>query len=727
MAEKAYRVQGMDCADEESALRNVLASRSGIDRLNFDLVRSRLVVDYDADAISDVAIREAVASVGLRATDWCETCPQVTLQDRLRLGSVAAGGLLLAAGGVLHFVPGFEIHSFILLCASAVTGGWFIARKGLLGLKRLSLDINFLMTVAAVGAIAIKKPFEGAAAMFLFSVAGLLESWTVDRARRAIAVLLDLTCPAARVQRDDGTETDVPVEEIVVGSRIVVRPGERLPLDGVVVEGRSQVNQAPITGEPMPVERGPGSEAFAGSINGSAALVIETTRRAEDTTLARIIHMVEEAQARKSPAEQWVTRFAAYYTPIVCAVAAGVAVFPWLFLGREFVPWFYRALMLLVIACPCALVISTPVSIVCGLTRAARDGVLIKGGALLEKLGRADCLAFDKTGTLTVGRPRASQVIGFNEHSEEDVLARAASVESRSEHALAKAILFEAARRGISFAPGTDFVSIEGKGAEATLANGRRYWVGSHRLIHDKGVNTDEICARALQLEREGFTVVAVGSENHTCGFLGLADEPRSNARQSISSLKDLGVKRIAMLTGDNRGTAEAIGRELGVDAVMAELLPAEKSVAVADLKAKGCMVAMVGDGINDAPALAAADVSIAMGGAGSDVAMEAADVVLMADDLSKVPDAMRLSRRTLNTIRVNIVLALVTKAIIFGLALAGRATLWAAVAADMGTSLVVIANSMRLLKSGQGIASAGEPKAAACPVTSASSPRQSG
>ena len=709
----------MDCADEESALRSVLSSRSGIERLAFDLVRSRLVVDYDPEAISDVAIREAVASVGLRATDWCETCPQVTVQDRLRLGSVVVAGLLLVAGGILHFVPGFQVQSFVLLCASAVSGGWFIARKGLLGLRRFSLDINFLMTVAAVGAIAIDEAFEGAAAMFLFSVAGLLESWTVDRARRAIAGLLDLTCPTARVQHDDGAETDLPVEEVVVGSRIVVRPGERIPLDGVVVEGQSQINQAPITGEPMPVERGPASEVFAGSINGSAALVVETTHRAEDTTLARIIHMVEEAQARKSPAEQWVTRFAAYYTPIVCAVAAGVAVFPWLLLGREFVPGFYRALTLLVIACPCALVISTPVSIVCGLTRAARDGVLIKGGALLERLGRADCIAFDKTGTLTVGQPRVSRVIGFNEHSEEEVLLRGASVESRSEHPLAKAVLFEAARRGISFTPGTDFVTIEGKGAEATLDNGRRYWVGSHRLVHDRGVNTAEGCASAQQLEREGQTVVAVGSENHTCGFLGLADEPRPNARESIARLKRLGARRIAMLTGDNKGTADAVAAKLGIDTVLAELLPAEKSQAIADLKRKGCIVAMVGDGVNDAPALAAADVSIAMGGAGSDVAMETADVVLMADDPSKVPEAVELSRRTLRTIRANIIVALATKAIVFGLALAGHATLWMAVAADTGTSLVVIANSMRLLNPARGSApSAGrsEPPAA-CPV----------
>jgi len=719
MAEKAYRIQGMDCADEESALRSVLASRPGVERLTFDLVRSRLVVDYAPGTISDAGIRERVASVGLRATDWCEVRPQATLQDHLRLASVVLAGILLATGGTLYFIPGFYTQSFVLLGAAVVSGGWFVAWKGFLAIKRFSLDVNFLMTIAAVGAIIIKEPFEGAAAMFLFSVAGLLESWTVSRARRAIASVLDLACPVARVQHDDGSERDLPVEEVVVGSRIVVRPGERVPLDGVIGEGRSQVNQAPITGESMPVDKGLDEEVFAGSINGSGALVIKTTRRAEDTTLARIIHMVEEAQARKSPAEQWVARFAAYYTPIVCAVAAGVALFPWLFLGRDFTAGFYTALTLLVISCPCALVISTPVSIVCGLTRAARDGVLMKGGAILEKLGHAQCVAFDKTGTLTVGRPRASQVIGFGEHSEEEVLLRAASVEARSEHPLAKAILFEAARRGLSFAPGKDFVTMEGKGAEATLDNGRRYWVGSHRLVHDKGVNTTESCVKAQALEREGYTVVAVGSEHHACGFLGLSDEPRPNARDSIARLKQLGVRRVVMLTGDNRGTAEAIADRIGVDTVLAELLPEEKSDAVADLKRQGCTVAMVGDGVNDAPGLAAADVSIAMGGAGSDVAMETADVVLMADDLSKVPAAMELSRRTLNTIRLNIIVALATKAIVFGLAIAGYVTLWGAVAADMGTSLAVVANSMRLLKPGRGAApSADEAEApTACPV----------
>jgi len=703
---QSYRIQGMDCPDEETALRSVLASRPGLMELQFDLVRSRLTVLYDPEQISDADIKEAVASVGLRALEWSDKPPLAALQDLPRLISVIASGLFLIAGGMLHLAPGFYVPSFALFCAAAVSAGWFVARKGLLALKHLSLDMNFLMTIAAAGAIAIKEPFEAAAAMFLFSVAGLLESWSIDRARRAIGGLLDFASPRARVKRDDGAEKEIPPEQVVVGAHVVVRPGERVPLDGLIVEGRSDVNQAPITGESMPVLKTSGDEVFAGSINGSGAIIVKTTRRAEDTTLARIIHMVEQAQARKAPSQQWIERFAAVYTPVVCAVAAAAALLPWLFLHHEFRPGLYRALTLLVIACPCALVISTPVAIVCGLARAARDGILIKGGVHLERLSHVRCIAFDKTGTLTVGQPRTSRIVALNQHSEEEVLLRAAAIESRSEHPLAKAILFEAARRGLHFSPAVDFVNLEGRGAEATLQNARRFWIGSHRLLEEKGVETNEIHNGVQALERQGYTVVAVGSEHHACGYLGLADEPRASARDSVSRLRSLGVRKVVMLTGDNQATAEAVAKELAVDTVLAELLPDEKVKAVTSLKDEGCFVAMVGDGINDAPALAAADISIAMGGAGSHAAMETADVVLMADDLAKVPAAVELSRRAVKTLRLNTVLALATKAVFFGLAIAGRATLWSAVAADMGTSLAVIANSMRLLTSPRSSAS---------------------
>jgi Cd2+/Zn2+-exporting ATPase len=479
---------------------------------------------------------------------------------------------------------------------------------------------------------------------------------------------------------------------------IIVKPGEKVPLDGTVLVGTSGVNQAPITGEALPVEKGPGAEVYAGTINGDGALEVRVTRLRRDSTMARIINLVEVAQAQRAPSQTFVERFAKYYTPSVIAVAAAIAVVPPVVFGLPFDTWLYRALVLLVISCPCALVISTPVSIVSALAGAARAGVLIKGGVHLERTARVRAVAFDKTGTLTRGRLEVVDVIPLNGTAPRDLLALAAALESRSEHPLARAIVRKAAAEGLAVAAADGFRALPGLGAEATL-DGQALLVGSHRLFEERGLCTPAIDARLERLGHEGRTAVLVARGNVPLGIIGLADATRSAGREAVDRLRRQGVERVVMLTGDNAHTARAIAEQLGIEDYLAELLPADKVKAVTALRQRYGAVAMVGDGVNDAPALAAADVGIVMGAAGSDAALETADVALMADDLLKVPYLLRLGRRTLRNIQVNIAFSLGLKALFLALAVGGAATLWMAVVADMGASLLVIANGLRLLR----------------------------
>jgi Cd2+/Zn2+-exporting ATPase len=464
-----------------------------------------------------------------------------------------------------------------------------------------------------------------------------------------------------------------------------------------VLAGASEVNQAPITGESAPVPKAPGDEVFAGTINGDGALEIESTRRAEDTTLAHIIHMIEEAQQRKAPSERWVERFARAYTPAVMALAALALIGPPLLFGAAWQPWIYRSLVLLVIACPCALVISTPVSIVAALAAAARQGVLLKGGLFVEVPARLRAVALDKTGTLTFGRPTVVEVVALAGHDEREVIERAAALEARSDHPLARAVLEYAKDRGFSIRPAEDVASEQGKGARGRVA-GRGYWLGSHRYLEERGQETTEVHALLEAMSSAGRTAVVVGTEEHVCGLIAVADAVRPNSRAAVDELRAAGVEAVVMLTGDNRGTAKAIADAAGIDEVRAELLPAEKVAAVDELLARYGQVAMIGDGVNDAPALARATLSVAMGVAGSDAAIETADVALMADDLSRLPWLIRHSRRALRVIRQNIAFSLLVKAAFVVLTLAGYASLWAAIAADMGASFLVIANGLRLL-----------------------------
>jgi Cd2+/Zn2+-exporting ATPase len=507
---------------------------------------------------------------------------------------------------------------------------------------------------------------------------------------------MDLSPAEALVHRN-GADCRVPIDQVAVGETVVVRPGEKIPLDGEVVSGQSSVNQAPITGESLPIDKSPGQGVFAGTINGRGALEIRVTRLGGDTTLARIVSLVETAQARRAPAQVFVERFARYYTPAVIALASALAVVPPL-LGGSVDDWTYRALVLLVISCPCALVISTPVSVVSALAAAARKGVLIKGGAHLERTGTVRCVAFDKTGTLTRGVPKVVDVIPLTGTPSEEILRVAASVEARSEHPIAQAIVKHAQGSGVVPAASVACRALPGFGAEAEV-DGRQAVVGNHRLFEDRGLCTPEIHEGLDRLAADGRTAVLVARHDRPLGLIGVADEPRDASRHAIALLRRQGVRRVVMLTGDHRGTAMAIARDLDLDEVRADLLPEDKVRAVEDLRRNYGTVAMVGDGVNDAPALAAADVGIAMGVAGSDAALETADVALMADELLKIPFAVRLSRATLRNIKTNVALSLSLKAVFLVMTVIGASTLWMAVLADMGASLFVIANGLRLLR----------------------------
>ena len=559
------------------------------------------------------------------------------------------------------------------------------------------LDIHVLMVVAVVGALTLGEWTEAASVVFLFAVAQLLEAGAMERARGAIRGLMQLA-PADALVRRGQREERIPIDAVATGDVVLIGPGEKIPVDGRVLEGTSHVNQAPVTGESLPAEKTAGDEVFAGTINGRGALDVEVTRLRRDSTLARIIHLVERAQAERAPSQAFVDTFARIYTPIVLAVAVLVALVPPLALGGSWDDWFYRALVLLVISCPCALVISTPVSVVSGLAAAARKGVLIKGGAHLEKLARVTCVAFDKTGTLSKGRLQVQSILPFNGATHDEVLAIAAALESRSEHPIGRAIVQRADALGLTVPRSTSFRTIPGRGAEAVV-DGAVVVAGSHRLLSEAGLSSPLLESAVESISADGATPVIVARDGVVRGVIGVADQMREGAPEALDVLRAQGIRHVVMLTGDSLRSARGFAAAVGVDDVRAELLPEDKVKSVEALKATHGVVAMVGDGINDAPALASADVGIAMGAAGTDVALETADIALMADDLGKIPYAVRLSRATSRNIRANIAFSIALKGAFLVLAVAGVATLWMAVAADMGASLLVIGNALRLLR----------------------------
>jgi Cd2+/Zn2+-exporting ATPase len=605
-------------------------------------------------------------------------------------------GLALASGLALSVVdaaPGVRIG---LLVTAVAAGGVYPARRAMASLRAREFDINVLMLAAVAGAMLLQEWAEAGTVVFLFAIAQWLESRSMDRARDAIRSLMDLTPVEARVRHDDHEEM-VPVDRVPLGTTVLIRPGEKIPLDGEVIGGRSEVNQAPITGESLPIEKEPGDEVFAGTINGHGALDVRVTRKGNDTTLARIIHLVESAQAQRAPSQQFIDRFARWYTPGVMVLAALTAVVPPL-LGGSFETWFYRALVLLVVSCPCALVISTPVSIVSALAGAARRGVLVKGGVHLERLAAIRAIAFDKTGTLTRAMLRVTDIVPAADIIvADDLLRTAAAVESRSEHPVAAAIVSEARSRALGFTSSADVRALPGLGAEGTV-DGEPVVCGNLRLFIERGLPTPD-AGTLDRIARSGGAPILVARSGRLLGVIAVADETREVAADTIDILHRQGIRPVAMLTGDQLTTAQAVATRLGVDVVHAGLLPHEKVTAVQSLRHAHGAIAMVGDGVNDAPALAVADVGIAMGVIGSDAALETADVALMTDELPKIAYALRLSRATVRNIRANIVISLALKAAFLVLAMAGLATLWMAVIADSGTSLIVVANAMRLLK----------------------------
>jgi Cd2+/Zn2+-exporting ATPase len=713
-----FYIPEMDCDEEIALIRAKLGALPGVDDLDFNLVAQKLTVMHRS---SPEALAQALREIHMtpRAEKVEEAPPPSFWQRRQRLILTAASGLLTLLGFALALAGSPRAVSWPLYGAAILSGGWLMARKAWFAVRSRSLDINVLMTLAVVGALAIGDWLEGATVIVLFALANLLESLSMERARRSIKALMDLKPPTARVRRD-GVERDLPVSEVEVGEVVSVRPGERIPLDGTVIEGASAVDQSSITGESMPVDKGLGDALYGGTINGQGYLELSVSRPAADTALARIIHGVEEAQSRKAPSQGFVDRFARVYTPAVVLAAVLLAVLPPLVLGQAWGVWFYRALVLLVVACPCALVISTPVTIVSGLARATREGILMKGGVCLENLAGIPVFAFDKTGTLTEGRPRVSGVHPLGgargagdaqrdggpqeaggaqaPAAETEVLLAAAAVEARSEHPLAGAILAHARERGMALPEAGEFRSLPGRGASAVL-DGRRLFVGNHRLFEEMGWCSPPVEALLERLESEGQTAVLVGRDGQVLGAVSVADRPRQGARRALAELKRAGVRHTLMLTGDNRATARAVAAELGMDEVRAELLPQDKVDAVRELAARHGGVAMVGDGVNDAPALAAATVGIAMGAAGADAALETADVALMSDDLTRLPAAVRLSRRVGGIVRQNIIFALLVKVVFIALTPLGFTSLWLAVAADMGASLLVIFNGLRALR----------------------------
>lgn len=695
-----FHIGKMDCPTEEQIIRNRLKSVTGIDALEFDLMSRRLTVRHRLD--DEAVIQKALESVGMDPRlvgdddGPVEQGRVLPLRDRWLMG--LSGVLAVGAEGVA-IVTGREGAWPVIVAAllSIALGGRDTIRKGIVSLRTLTLNINFLMTVAILGAAFIGQWPEAAMVTFLFGLAEMIEALSLDRARNAIRSLMEMTPERAWVRDDTGDWAEVQASLVEVGQTVRVRPGERVPLDGRIVSGGSTVNQAPITGESMPVSKSPGDSVFAGTVNEKGSFEFEVTANTGHTTLARIIRAVQEAQSQKAPTQRFVDRFALFYTPTVVALAFLVAAIPPLLFAQSFQPWLYKALVLLVIACPCALVISTPVTVVSALASAARRGILVKGGVFMEEGRKLAVLALDKTGTLTHGTPAVTDMVSVGAETVEQILRIAASVDAPSEHPVASAIVAKFAESGGALSPVEEFQSITGRGARGKV-DGTLYFVGNHRLAHEHNYCGEHIERELERLEGEGKSVVIVGDGQRALGVIAVADTLRETSIEAIRELHELGIKTL-MLTGDNELTAKAIATRVGIDDARGDLLPEDKLRIVGEMAAMHGYVGMVGDGINDAPALAKADIGFAMGAAGTDTAIETADVALMQDDLRKVPEFIRLSRRAGQVLTQNIAFAIGVKVVFFALALTGLATLWMAVFADMGASLLVVANGLRLLR----------------------------
>ncbi len=695
-----YRIENMDCPTEEGLIRDKLQNMPGVQSLDFNLMQRKLTVSHTVQAAD---LESALHSIGMKAvpdagSPAIEESPRPSVSKR-QWGLMAVSGLSAAVAEAIAFSTGNDSAWPVigLALVSIATGGWPTYKKGWLALKSGILNINALMSIAVTGAILIGQWPEAAMVMFLFALAEVIEVLSLDRARNAIRGLLAMAPEQATVQQPDSSWLEVPAKTVAVGQLVRIRPGERIPLDGILESGQSAVNQAPITGESIPVAKAAGDTVFAGTINETGSFVYRVTAEATHSTLSRIIKAVEEAQGSRAPTQRFIDQFAKVYTPAVFAVAMAVMLVPPLFLGGAWMDWVYKALVMLVIACPCALVISTPVTVVSGLAAAARRGILIKGGAYLEQGRLLKSLALDKTGTITQGKPVVTDVVTLGS-DENEALRLAASLAARSDHPVSGAVAtYWREKHGQELGEADDFESLTGRGVKGRVG-GQWYYLGSHRLLQELGIGSAPAEAALKKLESEGKTAIAIASQGEALAVIGVADTVRDSSREAIGELHALGVRTV-MLTGDNQQTASVIARDVGIDDARGGLLPEDKLKAIdAELAAHGT-VGMVGDGINDAPALAKSSIGFAMGAAGTDTAIETADVALMDDDLRKIPQFIRLSRKTGAILKQNIVLALGIKAVFLVLALTGTATLWMAVFADMGASLLVVFNGLRLLK----------------------------
>ncbi|WP_223517941.1 heavy metal translocating P-type ATPase [Pseudomonas sp. GL-B-19] len=693
----SFRIDAMDCPTEQTLIQNKLGKLAGVQQLEFNLINRVLGVTHDLPSIAPII--DAIKSLGMVAEPMEQGVEaSAPAPEKKPWWPLALSGVGALAAEVIHFTnaaPNWVVA--VIALVSILSGGLTTYKKGWIALKNLNLNINALMSIAVTGAILIGQWPEAAMVMFLFTVAELIEAKSLDRARNAISGLMQMTPEQATVQLADGSWVEQDVKTIELGARVRVRPGERIGLDGEVVSGSSTIDQAPITGESLPVEKTVGDKVFAGTINQAGSLEYSVTAAANNSTLARIIHAVEQAQGARAPTQRFVDQFSKIYTPVVFVLALAVAVIPPLFMGAVWFDWIYRALVLLVVACPCALVISTPVTIVSGLAAAARKGILVKGGVYLEGGYKLDYLALDKTGTITHGKPVQTDFLSLDPTADESAPAIAAALAGRSDHPVSLAIANAAVDK--QFAPliVDNFEALAGRGVRGEI-NGQTYHLGNHRLVEELKLCSPALEEKLFALEKQGKSVVLLLDNSGPLALFAVADTVKESSREAIRQLHDLGIKTL-MLTGDNVHTAQAIAAQVGIDEAKGDLLPTDKLQAIEALYAQGHHVGMVGDGINDAPALARAEIGFAMAAAGTDTAIETADVALMDDDLRKIPAFIRLSRQTSSILKQNIALALVIKAIFLGVTFAGIATMWMAVFADMGVSLLVVFNGLRLLR----------------------------
>ncbi|AMX82503.1 cadmium transporter [Geobacillus subterraneus] len=696
---KTYRVQGFTCANCAAKFENNVKSLPGVQDAKVNFGASKITV-WGTTTIEELEKAGAFENLKVRE-DKEKSVKREPFWKQKENIKVYISAVLLVISWFLGKQYGEEhIFATIGYAAAILIGGYSLFIKGFKNLVRLNFDMNTLMTVAILGAAAIGEWGEGATVVILFAISEALERYSMDKARQSIESLMDIAPKEALIRRGN-EEMMVPVDDIQVGDIMIVKPGQKLAMDGIVIKGTSTLNQAAITGESVPVAKTVGDEVFAGTLNEEGLLEVKVTKRVEDTTLSKIIHLVEEAQAERAPSQAFVDRFAKYYTPAIIIFALLLAVIPPLFMGADWSEWIYRGLAVLVVGCPCALVISTPVSIVTAIGNAAKNGVLIKGGIYLEEAGSLKVIAFDKTGTLTKGVPSVTDVVTYN-GNENELMTITAAIEKGSQHPLASAIIRKAEEDGLNFNDLSveEFQSITGKGVKARV-NNEMYYVGSPGLFEEllpNGIQS-EIKEQMTTLQTQGKTVMALGTEKEILALIAVADEIRESSKEVIRKLHQVGIEKTVMLTGDNQRTAEAIGKQVGVSDIKADLLPEDKLNFIKELRDKHQSVAMVGDGVNDAPALAASTVGVAMGGAGTDTALETADIVLMSDDLSKLPYTIKLSRKALAIIKQNITFSLGIKALSLLLIVPGWLTLWLAIFADMGATLIVTLNSMRLLK----------------------------